>query len=763
MPVDTQPLDPAQLPVLLCGPIVRRLTRRSVTVWAALSSGSDVTLTVTDAAAGAAVGAVTATPTRVGQALWMSVLTLELAEPAAFLPGALYDYALTSPGWAVARAPVWDADGLTIGTGAGARPLPSFLGLPDGLDAFAIAHASCRKPHGGGSDALALLARRFTQPAGPRLHHLLLTGDQIYADDVAAPLMPRVRRVAQDLVGDREIGPLVPSNRIADRQDASAAIGLTSSAASNHLWGYAEFAAMYLLAWSDALWPNVLPRFTDIVPAADFLAGAEVGEQTWTEQRDALIAFRRDLADVKRLLANTPALMIFDDHDVTDDWNLDRPWSETIYANAAGRRVLANGLLAYTLFQHWGNAPDRFAQAGSPERTIRDAVAAVAADGQSPVTPAVETALGLPAVPFAAGPVDFRLADDPAAIRYDVTLAPADGLPCRIVLLDERTMRGFPTDTGPCQRVSTAGLAEMLPPLAAGAPDVPTVIVAAAPVLGFHFIEHILQKAAAFVAGAEGPAEFDLESWTAYRPALEALFDRLGPYDPVVFLSGDVHYGFNKRLRLTLPVGPVRGAQLTASSAKNADALTMAVHVYGDLLMRLNVVRSRRFERYEALTQAQRQAFVNPPPAPAVLPWDDVVDIALGRMARRAAEEPAVFSHEVAQAYGLANPQVDYEIRHQDHEEPFPAAQLLQDVVALPRGGWDADRSVRVVRALQQVDLHRIGRVFMGLPQAGIVRFRTAPDLEVVHELLMPVGGDATQVSGETSVTVATPLVAGVI
>lgn len=758
MPVDTQPLVVAGLPIVLCGPIVRRLTRRSVTVWMALSDGSDVTLAVTDAGTGAAMGTVTASPTRVGQALWLSMLTIDLAAPATFAAGTLYDYALTSPGWPAGRAPDWVGQGFTIG-----RPLPSFLGMPDQIGALNFAHASCRKPHGGGADGLALLARRHTRPAGPRLHQLLLTGDQIYSDDVAAPLMPRVRRVAQDLIGDREVGALAPTGRISDRKDASLAIGLTSSAASNHLWGYAEFCAMYLLGWSETLWPAAPPTFAELNPAVDFLAGSEVPEERWTAQRDQLIGFRRDLADVRRLLANTPTLMVFDDHEVTDDWNLDRPWCEAIYADAAGKQVVANGLLAYTLFQHWGNVPTRFAQGGTPERAVLDRVTAVAGGAQSPVNAALETALGLPAVPFAAGPVDFRPANAGGAIRFDVTVGTDDGLPCRIVLLDERTMRGFPTESGPCQRVSTQGLAAMLPDLPAGRPGVPTLIVCAAPALGFHFIEHILQKAGALVAGGDGPAEFDLESWTGHRPALEALLARLTTYDPVVFLSGDIHYGFNKRLQLSLPGGNVNGAQLTASSAKNVDTLTIALHVFGELLMRLNVVRTRRFDRYDALSQAQRQAFLRPPPPPAVLPWDDVVDIALGRMARRAAEVPAVFSREVAQAYGLANPQANYAIRHQDDEEPFPNAQTLQDVVALPRGGWDPDRSVQIVRALQQVDLHRIGRVFIGLPQAGVVTFRAVPTLEVVHELLIPVGDDPAMPPGETSVTVETSLVAGMV
>ena len=46
MPLDTQPLDPGSLPVIVAGPIVRRVSRQRLTVWSALTQGADVTLSV---------------------------------------------------------------------------------------------------------------------------------------------------------------------------------------------------------------------------------------------------------------------------------------------------------------------------------------------------------------------------------------------------------------------------------------------------------------------------------------------------------------------------------------------------------------------------------------------------------------------------------------------------------------------------------------------------------------------------------------------
>ncbi|MEX2365090.1 MAG: alkaline phosphatase family protein, partial [Pseudohongiellaceae bacterium] len=56
-----------------------------------------------------------------------------------------------------------------------------------------VLHGSCRKPHYQGSDALAQvddrLAGAIANPATQRPDLLLMTGDQVYADDVAGPML----------------------------------------------------------------------------------------------------------------------------------------------------------------------------------------------------------------------------------------------------------------------------------------------------------------------------------------------------------------------------------------------------------------------------------------------------------------------------------------------------------------------------------------------------------------------------------------------
>src|SRR5690606_16336048 len=68
----------------------------------------------------------------------------------------------------------------------------------------------------------------------------------------------------------------------------------------------------------------------------------------------------RDLPHAARLFAHVQTLMIFDDHDITDDWNLSASWEKTAYGHPFSRRIVGNALLAYMLCQGWGNCPDAF-------------------------------------------------------------------------------------------------------------------------------------------------------------------------------------------------------------------------------------------------------------------------------------------------------------------------------------------------------------------------------------------------------------------
>src|SRR5690606_5333739 len=55
------------------------------------------------------------------------------------------------------------------------------------------------------------------------------------------------------------------------------------------------------------------------------------------------------------LLSTVPVAMIFDDHDLRDDWNTSFAWREEMYRHQWWRRRVVAGLGSYWVYQHLGN------------------------------------------------------------------------------------------------------------------------------------------------------------------------------------------------------------------------------------------------------------------------------------------------------------------------------------------------------------------------------------------------------------------------
>lgn len=261
-------------------------------------------------------------------------------------------------------------------------PYPSFFIPASAAPTFL--YASCRKFHGKGDDALVAadaLLQRETSNLMTRPSALFLTGDQIYADDVADPLFPVIRTVAEHYIGKEELGQF---DRQLEEDPFHTAIWqvngrqfiterfcrFTSGNASNHLLTFGEYAAMYLLSWSPAMWEGVfLPTFDELVKGNGLYVyfpenhdELEHCRVRFEEQAGQLLQAIGSLHRIRRLFANIPTYMMFDDHDVTDDWNLSADWRSSVLASPLGKHVIANGLCAYWAFQGWGNEPQRFGE-----------------------------------------------------------------------------------------------------------------------------------------------------------------------------------------------------------------------------------------------------------------------------------------------------------------------------------------------------------------------------------------------------------------
>jgi hypothetical protein len=59
--------------------------------------------------------------------------------------------------------------------------------------------------------------------------------------------------------------------------------------------------------------------------------------------------------DVRWLMANVPSTMIFDDHDIRDDWNTSDSWRREMQRTPWWQDRIAGGLASYWVYQHLGN------------------------------------------------------------------------------------------------------------------------------------------------------------------------------------------------------------------------------------------------------------------------------------------------------------------------------------------------------------------------------------------------------------------------
>ncbi len=566
------------MPLVLAGPILRRVEPGRVVVWIATSRPGRVRVEVLRVGGdGELLGAATAESLDVGPRLSVH-LGVAVPRADAFPAGELlaYDVEVTpeSGGAGVRLAELGLLEGPATIAYPG-LPLPTFVLAPEHDTSLGVLHGSCRLLHGEGEDAMAcadevLAASARDVETRPRA--LFLTGDQIYADDVAGPLVRHLRQLAGELMGpedEHSVPGCPPLSQLpvnGRRELAAGQARLTGPKVDDHLLSFGEFAAMYLTAWNERTWPRPLPGASETLGDGRSL-GAVRARRKYAHQVRNLERARAALPAMRRVLANVPTYMTFDDHDVTDDWNLTREWREAVSASPTGRRLVANALAAYWLFQGWGNDPD------SDDESMAAMVAGfLRGDGTVSATQFEERLWSFDRWSYVAP-----------------TCPP-------VVVLDTRTQRSYDSERGaarllgPAEQRRVADLARRARETGGGDPERPLVLVSAVPVYGLELQER-RQK---FLADKVGPYDIDFEAWHSNLQGLVDFMSMLSeePAPPWgLLLSGDVHYGCNVQAAFWADGRGLPLVQLVSSSYKHSGTLSRtAIELLGRVV-------SRRHER----------------------------------------------------------------------------------------------------------------------------------------------------------------------
>ena len=291
--------------------------------------------------------------------------------------------------------------------------------------------------------------------------------------------------------------------------------------------------------------------------------GDQVYADTTSEQMQRFIRSRRDpgeppgdeLADFEEyahlyglawsdpanrwLLSTVPTAMIFDDHDIRDDWNASLSWKNEIEQTSWWHGRLVAGLGSYWVYQHLGNLSPAERAADEIWQLIEEHDAAAELDVSDRLDTFVE-----------------RADADPAAYRWSYC---RDYGSSRLIVVDSRMARRLDPahralvdddESGWLDERMRGGVLHLL---------VGTSLPFLLPT-GLHHLEAWNEATA---EGAWGPrlaavAErlrqaLDLEHWAAFQAsfrrvahmATEVADGRRGPApETITFLSGDVHYSY---------------------------------------------------------------------------------------------------------------------------------------------------------------------------------------------------------------------------
>lgn len=284
--------------------------------------------------------------------------------------------------------------------------------------------------------------------------------------------------------------------------------------------------------YADEVSPEVAERIANR-RSTDMGSGEEIAdfeEYTWLYQESW-----SDPA-IRWMLSSLPSAMIFDDHDVTDDWNTSGSWIRQQRQKDWWRERLLGAYVSYWIYQHLGNlSPDEL-RANELFRAVKDH------DGDA--EPLLREFAG-------------HAADETESTRWSYH---RDFGRTRLVVLDTRAGRLVEDDAN--RRMLSAKEWEWAADHMTGGFE-HLLIASSLPVLMSPGIHHLQAWNEALCGGAwgkwaRGPSEklrraVDLEHWPAFQQSFRDLLGHLravgsGEFGEapasIIVLSGDVHHAY---------------------------------------------------------------------------------------------------------------------------------------------------------------------------------------------------------------------------
>lgn len=239
------------------------------------------------------------------------------------------------------------------------------------------------------------------------------------------------------------------------------------------------------------------------------------------------------------LLSTLPTAMVFDDHDIRDDWNTSLSWKKKMEATSWWHGRIVAGLASYWVYQHLGNM--------SPQDRAKDAlwqqIARHTGEDEIDVGPQLDS--------FA-----DRADRDPRSYRWSYCRDFGD---TRLIVVDSRAARDLtPDDRALVDKAEMAWLDDRM---RGGFRHL--LVATSLPFLlpmGLHYVESWNEAVSqgawgkrAARAGESLRQALDLEHWGAFQNSFREVAamvtevadgKRGAAPETIAFLSGDVHYSY---------------------------------------------------------------------------------------------------------------------------------------------------------------------------------------------------------------------------
>ncbi len=264
------------------------------------------------------------------------------------------------------------------------------------------------------------------------------------------------------------------------------------------------------------------------------------------------------------LLSTLPSLMIFDDHDVRDDWNTSHAWKTEMEKTEWWQERIVSGLASYWVYQHLGNM--------SPDERAADEIWQLVMshddDGEIDLSASLDD-------------LADRANQHPEAYRWSFSREFTDA---RLVVVDSRAARVLaPDERSLLDPRETAWLDGQL------RGDVKHLLIGTSlPFLlppGLHYLEAWSEAVGKGAWGERGARwgerlrqTVDLEHWGAFQEAFQAVARMVAEVADgkrgeapatVTFLSGDVHHSYVSEVQRETWAGSSRIIQAVCSPIRN--------------------------------------------------------------------------------------------------------------------------------------------------------------------------------------------------